>query len=96
VSQPLIDLLKQGLAAGNLEGIAIGGNKQLLYQLYADDTGIFFNAYEENVHAIMDRLTRYENNSGAKINLSKSVLIQLDQGPKPGWFQQAGCAIAQD
>jgi hypothetical protein len=74
----------------------IGGYKQLLYQLYANDTGIFFNATEDNFRAIMARLLRYERISGAKINLSKSVLVQLDLGPEPGWFQRAGCAIAQD
>ena len=33
--------------------------------------------------------------SGAKVNLSKSILIQLDSGPPLAWFQLAGCLIAQ-
>jgi hypothetical protein len=78
-----MDLLNEGLKTGSLEGTVIGGDKHRLYQLYADNTQIFFKATEEYFRAIMDWLLRYEQISWAKINLSKPILVQLDQGPEP-------------
>jgi hypothetical protein len=40
--------LKQHLQAGLIKGISIGGGEQILFQLFADDIGLFFEATEAN------------------------------------------------
>jgi hypothetical protein len=44
VSQPLMVILKGQLTAGEIQGITTGEQSQLLYQLFANDTGILFEA----------------------------------------------------
>jgi hypothetical protein len=95
-TQPLMQLLKEGAGKGELKGITLDSSHQLLFQLFADDTGIFFEATEENFQAIMRYIQVFETISGARINLEKSVLVQLDAGPEPDWFRRAGCTIARD
>ena len=93
-TQPLMLLLKSRLASGQIQGVDIGAQDQVLFQLFADDTGLFFHASEQNFRAIMECLSLYERISGAKINLDKSTLLQLDSGPEPDWFVRASCSIA--
>jgi hypothetical protein len=78
VSQPLMAILKEKLNTGDIHGIQIGERKQLLYQLFADDTGIFFEATFHNFDQIMGCLHLFERISGALLNLDKCKLIQLD------------------
>jgi hypothetical protein len=44
----------------------------------------------------MECMSIYEQISGAKVNLEKSTLVQLDSEPRPEWFSIAGCQIAED
>jgi hypothetical protein len=82
-TQPLMLLLEQHLQAGLIKGINIGGGEQILFQLFADDTGLFFEATEANFQAIRECLSIFERISGARVNLDKSTLVQLDPGPEP-------------
>jgi hypothetical protein len=95
-TQPLMILFQEKLKAGTITGIHIGEGKQLLHQLFADDTGVFIDATEESFEAMMDCLHAYERISGQKLNLEKSTLVQLDQGPRPLWLSHVGSNIAED
>lgn len=44
---------------------------------------------------IKDVIAQYECILGAKLNLDKSTLIQLDSPTLLEWFSQAGCQIAR-
>ena len=74
----------------------IGADHKLVYQLFADDTGIFFEATEESFKAVMEVLRQFEKISRAKINIDKSKLIQLDLGDQPDWFSRSGCTVVND
>jgi hypothetical protein len=94
-TQPLMVILKEHLASGAVKGIPIGAGNQILFQLFADDTGLFFHATEDNFHtAVMDCLHIFERISGARVNLDKSTIVQLDSRMQPAWFSLAGCKIA--
>jgi hypothetical protein len=96
VSQPLMAIPKEQLSTGEIQGIQIGGQKQLLYQIFADNTGIFFEATQHNFNQIMRGLNYFEQISGALLNLEKCKLIQLNRGPQPVWFDLSGCLVASD
>lgn len=93
-TQPLMALLEKGAQKGELIGLQIWPGKQLLHQLFADDTGIFINSTEANYRKATSLISVYERISGAQLNLQKLVLIQLNMGPSPDWFARAGCRIA--
>jgi hypothetical protein len=54
-THPLMLLLKARLQTGHIQGVDIGATDQMLFQLFADDTGLFFHASE----AIFDLLWRF-------------------------------------
>jgi hypothetical protein len=87
-------LLKAKVLPAEITVVEIGDKQQIIFQLFADDTGLFFHASEEKFWAIMDCLSVYKRISWATINLDKSTLIQLDTGAEPEWYQRAGCSIA--
>lgn len=79
---------------GKIKGLSIKPGEQLLHQLFADDTGVFFKSTEENFHKVTLLIALYECISGAKLNLHKSVLIQLNNSPPLDWFSRVGSKIA--
>jgi hypothetical protein len=95
VTQPLMLILKAKLQTGKIQGLNVHGPEPLLYQLFADDNGVFFEATESKFHGIMGGVHFFERILGAKLNLRKSKIIQLDKGPEPAWFQQVECEQAQ-
>jgi hypothetical protein len=58
-------LLKEHLASGDIKGIAIGRREQMLFQLFAEDTGLLFQAAEDNFQAVMHCLKFFEQISWA-------------------------------
>jgi hypothetical protein len=95
-TQPLMAILSAHRQSGAVRGIDIGDQQQILFQFFADDTGLFFEATEDNYRAVMEWISIFERISGAKVNLDKSNLVQLDSGPQLEWFQRAGCQITGD
>jgi hypothetical protein len=95
-TQPLMSLFNAKIHEGSLFGLPIGDGKQLLHQLFADDTGVFLQATEENFDCMIDCIHTYERISGQKLNFEKSTLVQLDRGPRPTWFSWSGCRVAED
>jgi hypothetical protein len=96
ITQPLDTLLKERTSAGLIQGINIQAEQQLVCQLFEDNTGIFFEAMEASFRSVMEVLHDFELISGAKVNLEKSKLIQLDNGEQPEWFVRSGCTVVGD
>lgn len=93
--QPFMELVKDKVRSGELQGIQVREGKELTHQLFADDIGLFFLASQENFRCIRDIITRYEEVLGTCLNLSKSVLIPLYlSGPMPKWMRNARCKVA--
>lgn len=81
-----MSLLQHHMDQGN---ITIGGQHQLLHDLFADDTGIFLHTNEANFHKIREVITDYECVSEVLLNLEKSTLLQLNDSPHHGLRPQA-------
>jgi hypothetical protein len=75
ITQPLMLLLKEKTRIGCIQGLDIRAEQQLICQLFADDTSIFFEATEESFRHVMKKIRVFEQISGAKVNLEKSKLI---------------------
>lgn len=82
-SQPLMAILKHRAEAGLLKGIPLDTieNKQLLFQLFANDTDMFLETLEKNFLAARDALSLFERISGARLNMEKSTVVPLDEHP---------------
>jgi hypothetical protein len=48
ITQPLMDILKEKARTGRIQGIEIRAEDKLVYEIFADDTGIFFEATEDS------------------------------------------------
>ncbi|KAL3678136.1 hypothetical protein R1sor_021092 [Riccia sorocarpa] len=93
-TEPLMALLRTHQQAGRLEGIKLPGGKQALYNLFADDTELSIKATEGNYQLIKELLQLYEEASGAKLNVRKSVMIPVSLAEIPLWMSRSGCRIA--
>lgn len=76
-TQPLMDYIQQKLEVGKIEGIKVKEGLTICHRLFADDVGIFIPTTENNFKKLKEILLLYELASGAKLNLSKSVIIPL-------------------
>lgn len=88
-------MLKNKAERGELKGILIEGDgqSQLLCQLFIDDTGLFLEMNEENFKVAMEVVSTYERILGARLNLEKSTIIQLDASLKLAWLRETGCKV---
>lgn len=59
-----------------------------------DDTGLFLKATKGEFAAVCSAVNKYECVSGAKLNIDKSVIIQLDNLEQPDWIERTSCRIA--
>ncbi|KAL3682360.1 hypothetical protein R1sor_000382 [Riccia sorocarpa] len=94
-TQPLMTILKSRAAEGRLPGLKIKANKDMLYSLFADDSGVFIQAEESAFLELQEAVRCYERISGARLNLSKSTVIPLGQDEIPEWLHNSGCHITQ-
>jgi hypothetical protein len=60
ITQPLMKLLKERASAGLTRGLDIQAEQQLVCQLFADDTGIFFEATEQSFKEVMEAIHIFE------------------------------------
>ncbi|KAL3696899.1 hypothetical protein R1sor_010975 [Riccia sorocarpa] len=93
-TQVLMEMLKSQQQNGNITGLRVGDSHTLLHQLFADDTGIFLQVNEDIFNNTMDTLSRFEEASGAKLNLAKSTVIPLGTEQLPQWLRDTQCTIA--
>ncbi|KAL3687387.1 hypothetical protein R1sor_013696 [Riccia sorocarpa] len=91
---PLIMALREEERVGHLQGLNIGGDHTLLHQLFADDTCICITAEERQFEKLKEVIKEFENASGARLNLQKSIVMQLRSQQHPDWMGQTGCEIA--
>lgn len=87
-SQPLMAILKQKTTLGLLRGIPLNeeGDKQVLYQLFANDTCLFLELMDANFQEAREAFKLYERVCGAKLNLEKSTVVMMDESLPPDWI----------
>ncbi|KAL3684298.1 hypothetical protein R1sor_002320 [Riccia sorocarpa] len=93
-TQPLMSALRAEERRGNIRGLNIGDGQTLLHQLFADDTGICITAEERQFETLKEVIKEFEMASGARLNLQKSIVMQLKPRQPPPWMEQSGCEIA--
>ncbi|KAL3676398.1 hypothetical protein R1sor_026346 [Riccia sorocarpa] len=76
-----------------MKGIQIELGRELVHQLYADDTGICLAAPRENFEKLQEILARYELASGAQVNMSKSLIMPMGGAAVPDWVYHVGCEV---
>ncbi|KAL3686178.1 hypothetical protein R1sor_004200 [Riccia sorocarpa] len=76
-SQPLMTLLRIEEMAGRLKGVSIPRGGSFLHRFFADDSGVMITAEERYFGVLQTTVEKYEQISGAKLNLPKSVVLPL-------------------
>ncbi|KAL3689026.1 hypothetical protein R1sor_015335 [Riccia sorocarpa] len=94
VTQPLMRLLREEEARGKLMGVNYGGQTTLLHQIYADDTGVNLTMEESQFNRLKATIQVFEEISGARLNLAKSLIMHISPGIIPDWVRTTGCDIA--
>ncbi|KAL3693857.1 hypothetical protein R1sor_007508 [Riccia sorocarpa] len=95
-TQPLMSILRKREAEGRLRGLPLTGNRNLLHNLYADDSGVMIQADLQNFNELQDAVQLYEDISGAKMNMSKTTVILVAMDSSPTWLTAHGCYIARE
>ncbi|KAL3687495.1 hypothetical protein R1sor_013804 [Riccia sorocarpa] len=94
-TQPLMVILRDREAAGKIHGLRINGQKSMLHNLFADDSGVMVRADEQDFQELQDAVRCYESISGAKLNIKKSTVIPLGLTEIPEWLTRTGCHVAR-
>ncbi|KAL3696147.1 hypothetical protein R1sor_010223 [Riccia sorocarpa] len=94
-TQPLMLLFEKAQREKRLEGIHLPGGRQLLHQLFADDTGVHLQVRERDFQVTKSIVDTFEKISGAQLNISKSMIIPLGNRDPPAWVLQTGCQVAE-
>ncbi|KAL3698666.1 hypothetical protein R1sor_012742 [Riccia sorocarpa] len=89
-----MEMLRDQMQNGAIQGLKISDEHTLLHQLFADDTGIFLKMDEQVFNSTMETLERFEMASGAKLNLGKTLVIPLNEDPVPQWLHTSACQVA--
>lgn len=92
-NQPLMDYLQYKLSRGDIEGVKISKELTICHKLFADDVRIFIPADEHNFAKLEEALGLYEMASGAKLNLSKLVIVPLGLTSILQWLRDIRCTI---
>ncbi|KAL3691828.1 hypothetical protein R1sor_005479 [Riccia sorocarpa] len=95
-TQQLMRMLREEEAQGRLKGVCYGGEQTLLHQIYADDTGINVTMDEGQFRRLTVVIEQYELIAGAKLNMTKSLIMPLGPGTTPDWVRASGCEIAEE
>ncbi|KAL3691868.1 hypothetical protein R1sor_005519 [Riccia sorocarpa] len=95
-TEPLMLMLQEAADQQSLHGIKIKENKQLMFSLFADDTGLCLKATEGNFLAAKELIDRFELISGAQLNVAKSLIIPIGMETVPRWMLMTGCKVAAE
>ncbi|KAL3695955.1 hypothetical protein R1sor_010031 [Riccia sorocarpa] len=95
VTQPLMRMLREEEQQERLHGVNYGGERSLLHQIYADDTGVNVTMEEIQFDRLKAVIQDFEVISGARLNLSKSLIMPISSPPLPEWIDQTGCEVAR-
>jgi hypothetical protein len=93
-TQPLLAYIEAGLKSGSIPGIPISNTLNVAHRLFADDMGIMIPATEEAFNSIRQALSEYEQASGAKLNIQKTIIVPIALQTIPRWITQIGCKVA--
>ncbi|KAL3698037.1 hypothetical protein R1sor_012113 [Riccia sorocarpa] len=85
VTQPLMRSLREEERCGRVKGVAYDGEQTLLHQIYADDTGVNITMAETQFNRLREVIGDYEEVSGAKLNLTKSLIMPIMHVFPPDW-----------
>ncbi|KAL3697755.1 hypothetical protein R1sor_011831 [Riccia sorocarpa] len=89
---------KAGINSGEIRGLQIDRNNQLVHRLFADDTGLFLQMEEDVFLEAKQKIHLFELASGALMNVQKSVVIPLGEREDrsvPHWIRHTGCTIVE-
>ncbi|KAL3698443.1 hypothetical protein R1sor_012519 [Riccia sorocarpa] len=92
-TQVMMDMIQQQVNNGAVRGLQITTSKELVYQLYADDTGLFLQMEQNTFNSTMQTLKVFEQASGARLNLNKSLIIPLGDEQVPRWLLDTQCKV---
>ncbi|OAE26479.1 hypothetical protein AXG93_815s1420 [Marchantia polymorpha subsp. ruderalis] len=87
--------MKASFQAGRIRGYQVGETVLLNYSLFADDMGVFIDDSYSSFQELRMVLGKYEESSGARLNLSKSAILLLGMDRPPDWFPLTGCTLMQ-
>ncbi|KAL3688534.1 hypothetical protein R1sor_014843 [Riccia sorocarpa] len=93
-TQPLMMILQERAEEGRLQGLPISGQKQILHQFFAYDSGVMIKAEADSFEELSNSVRLYERISGAKLNVGKSTVIPIGLETVPEWLRASGCRIA--
>lgn len=95
-TQPLMDFFRAGIGDGRILGTRISQSLTICVRLFADDLGLFIPVTAEAFDVTRSAINCYECGTGAKLNLSKSVVIPLALEEIPSWLTNTGCLISTE
>ncbi|KAL3701463.1 hypothetical protein R1sor_019485 [Riccia sorocarpa] len=95
-TQPLMRMLRNEEKEGRILGVCYGGENSLLHQIYADDIGINLTLCEEQFSRLKQVIQDFEELSGAKLNLGKSMIMPIRPARPPAWIHETGCEVADE
>lgn len=76
-SQPLMCLLDSLRKKGEISGHQISNQKNLFFQLFAENVGIFMKNTQEEFERAHAAIQVFENILGALLNVEKSIIVPL-------------------
>lgn len=81
-----MEYLEAKMTSGEVDGIRILDSLTICHKLFAYDVGVFIPTMEESFGKLQSILKLYKLASGAKLNLSKYVIVPLALPSIPnGW-----------
>lgn len=93
--EPMMCLLKDRLSKGDLVGLKISTNKSLVYQLFANDVGLFLHNSQQEFENARATIQILKNILGAFLNMAKSVILLLCVPMIQAWFYSISRCILQ-
>lgn len=94
-TQPLMEIFKKRANKGHLTRIPLDvlGQDQFLFQLFADDTGMFLQAMEENFQEAREAFACFECILAARLNIEKTIIVPMSIFPISAWMANLGCKV---
>lgn len=91
-----MDLFNHELESSGMQGINFSSLLTISYRFFADNLGIFIPATALSFEEVCGILKVYEEATGAKLNIQKSVIVPLGLTTIPDWLIAMGCRISQE
>lgn len=86
-------MLEDKAQKGELVGLCIFEHCNLIYQLFADNVGIFLQNNQSKFEDDWAVIQIYEDISSAFLNIGKSIIVPLLNPHPQDWFTEVGCKV---